>query len=36
MKVTSSSLIAIAIAIAIAGHDNVVATVGVSKLHPTR
>ena len=32
MKVTSSSLIAIAIAIA--GH--VVATVGVSKLHPTR
>ena len=34
MKVTSSSLIAIAITIAIAGH--VVATVGVSKLHPTR
>lgn len=34
MKVTSSSLITIPIAIAIAGH--VVATVGVSKLHPTR
>ena len=34
MKVTSSSLIAIAIAIAIAGH--VVATVRVAKLHPMR